>query len=115
MCTPSAPAATPARAQGGIRSGRPVAWLGSTMIGRCDKALQAGTAATSNKLRVAVSKPFTPRSQSTTLGLPCERMYSALIKRSTIVALMPRFNRIGLRVLPTSVSSTKFCMLRAPI
>ena len=34
MWTPSAPAATPAKAQAGIKSGRPVAWLGSTMIGR---------------------------------------------------------------------------------
>ena len=85
------------------------------MIGKCERALQAGTAATSNKFRVAGSKPFTPRSQSTTLGLPCERMYSALINKSTIVALMPRFSRTGLCRLPTSVSSTKFCMLRAPI
>src|SRR5262249_20101591 len=34
MWTPSAPAATAAQAIAGIRSGRPVAWLGSTMIGR---------------------------------------------------------------------------------
>ena len=65
-------------------------------------------------LRVAGSNPFTPRSQSTTFELPWATMYSALISRSLIVALMPRLSSTGLSVLPTSVSSTKFCMLRAP-
>ena len=46
--------------------------------------------------------------------LPPARMYSADSSHSSIVAEMPRFSSTGLRVLPSSRSSVKFCMLRAP-
>src|SRR5881398_1086400 len=54
--TPSAPAAIAARAIGGIRSGRPVAWLGSAMIGRWLWPLTLGTELRSIMLRVESSK-----------------------------------------------------------
>jgi hypothetical protein len=41
-------------------------------------------------------------------------MYSALIRRSLIVALIPRLSITGSFERPTSLSSEKFCMLRAP-
>jgi len=40
---------------------------------------------------------------------------SAARRRSVIVADSPRFRRTGRPHLPTSSSSEKFCMLRAPI
>ena len=65
-------------------------------------------------LRVAVSNVRMPRSHSTTFGLPSERMYSALISSSWIELLKPRLRSTGRRERPTSFSSSKFCMLRAP-
>ena len=85
------------------------------MIGRCDSPFTSATDATSYRFRVTLSNPFTPRSHSTTSELPCDKMYSALISKSSTVALIPRLSSTGLRVRPTSVSSTKFCMFRAPI
>ena len=41
-------------------------------------------------------------------------MYSALISRSLMVALMPRLSITGSFERPTSLRSEKFCMLRAP-
>ena len=45
---------------------------------------------------------------------PPERMYSADSSHSSIVAEMPRLISTGLRAWPSSRSSVKFCMLRAP-
>jgi hypothetical protein len=42
-------------------------------------------------------------------------MYSAAISSSSSEADAPRLSSTGLSVLPTSASSRKFCMLRAPI
>ena len=42
-------------------------------------------------------------------------MYSADINHSSIVALKPRFSKIGTLVFPTSFNKSKFCILRAPI
>ena len=55
-----------------------------------------------------------PRSHSMTFMLPPARMYSADSSHSSIVAEMPRFSRTGVRAWPSSRSSVKFCMLRAP-
>ena len=100
MCIPSAPAATAARAIAGIRSGRPVAWLGSTMIGKWLCPLTLGTIDRSSVFRVESSKVRIPRSQRITWRLPWARTYSADISRSLTVALMPRLSRTGIRVLP---------------
>ena len=56
-----------------------------------------------------------PRSQNTTLSLPPAMMYSAALSHSLMVAERPRFKSTGVCTLPTSLSSWKFCMLRAPI
>lgn len=53
-------------------------------------------------------------SQRMTCSLPLAMMYSALIRSSFIVAAMPRFNKMGFFVLPSSLRRSKFCMLRAP-
>ena len=89
MWMPSAPAATAARAIAGIRSGRPVAWLGSTMIGRWLCPWMLGTTDRSSVFRVESSNVRMPRSQRITCRLPSERTYSADISRSLTVALMP--------------------------
>ena len=115
MCTPSHPDATAARAIAGIRSGRPVAWLGSTMIGRWLSPWTLGTIDRSSVLRVESSNVRTPRSQRITRRLPCASTYSADMSRSLTVALIPRFSRTGVRVRPTSFRRSKFCMFRAPI
>ena len=49
---PSAPAATAARAMGATLSRIPVAWLGSTIIGRWESSLITGTQERSSVLRV---------------------------------------------------------------
>src|SRR4051794_22169130 len=56
-----------------------------------------------------------PRSQRTIRSFPSRATYSAAISSSSTEADGPRFSRIGLSALPTSASSMKFCMLRAPI
>ena len=104
-----------ARAIAGIKSGRPVAWLGSTMIGKWLWPWILGTIDRSSVFRVESSNVRIPRSQRITWRLPSERTYSADINRSLTVALMPRLSRIGTRVRPHSLSRSKFCMLRAPI
>src|SRR5690242_20755727 len=48
-------------------------------------------------------------SQRRTLRFPSLRMYSALISRSLMVALMPRLSMTGSLLRPTSLSSAKFC------
>ena len=65
-------------------------------------------------LRVAVSNVRMPRSQSTTLGLPSDMMYSALMSSSCSELEKPRLRSTGRRERPISFSSSKFCMLRAP-
>ena len=65
--------------------------------------------------RVAVSNVLIPRSQSITCVFPSRTTYSAAISSSSIVADEPRFRSTGLFALPTSASSEKFGMLRAPI
>ena len=77
--------------------------------------MTTGTALMSSVLRVAVSKVRMPRSQRITSRLPSLRMYSADISHSSIVAERPRLSSTGLPARPTSASSWKFCMLRAPI
>ena len=76
--------------------------------------ISTGTALRSRVLRVAVSKVRMPRSHRITCWLPPAMMYSAAARRSFTVALMPRFSSTGLSVRPSSLSSSKFCMLRAP-
>src|SRR6267154_2458346 len=76
----------------GQRSRGPVPWLGSAMMGRCESRLTSGIALMSIVLRVIFSKVRMPRSHKITLGLPCERMYSAASSHSSIVADMPRFS-----------------------
>src|SRR5262249_40222238 len=88
MWMPSHPAATPARAIAGIRSGRPVAWLGSTMIGKWLRPLTFGTIDRSSVFRVESSNVRTPRSQRITWRLPCASTYSADISRTLNVALI---------------------------
>ena len=66
--TPSQPAATAARAIAGIRSGRPVAWLGSTMIGRWLSPLTLGTIDRSSVFRVESSNVRMPALAEDHLG-----------------------------------------------
>ena len=63
---PSAPAATAAFDIGATRFHLPVAWLGSTMTGKCDSSFNVGTAARSSVLRYCVSKVLIPRSHNMT-------------------------------------------------
>ena len=93
----------------------PAAWLGSMMTGRWVIFFSIGTAEMSSVLRMLFSKVRMPRSHKITLGLPAAMMYSALITSSSSVAESPRLSNIGLSVRPTAFSSSKFCMLRAPI
>ena len=65
--------------------------------------------------RVEVSKVRMPRSQSITWEFPSRTTYSAAIRSSSIDADAPRFSSTALSERPTSASSVKFCMLRAPI
>ena len=60
----------------------PVAWLGSTITGRCVSFLSMGTAERSRVFRVAVSKVRMPRSQRMTFSLPPAMTYSALMSSS---------------------------------
>src|SRR6478672_10507519 len=96
MRIPSAPAATAAFDIGATRFHFPVAWLGSTITGRCDNSFNVGIAARSRVLRYCVSKVRMPRSQSMTLRFPRDMMYSADKRNSLIVAESPRFNNTGL-------------------
>ena len=66
-------------------------------------------------LRVAVSNVRIPRSQSMTRSLPPARTYSAAASHSSIDDDMPRLRSTAVRVFPTSLRSSKFCMFRAPI
>ncbi len=79
----------------GIRSGRPVAWLGSTMIGRCESPLQFGTAARSRRFQRRLVEARIPRSQRITCMFPFDRTYSADISRSSTVALIPALEQHG--------------------
>src|SRR6266516_261829 len=63
----SVPAAIEASARGPTRSRRPVPWLGSEIIGRCESRLMSGMALMSIVLRVIFSKVRIPRSQRITL------------------------------------------------
>ncbi len=56
-----------------------------------------------------------PRSHKITFSLPSAIIYSADISNSSMVALNPRFSKIGLFVCPTAFKRSKFCILRAPI
>ena len=55
-----------------------------------------------------------PRSQRITSMLPSERIYSADIRSSSMVVIMPRFSSTGLPHRPSFFSSEKFWQLRAP-
>src|SRR6267143_991553 len=111
---PSAPAATAARAIGITLSRKPVPWDGSAMIGRCESLCTTGMTVRSKRLRVAVSKLRTPRSHRMTSWFPSASRYSADSSSSCTVALIPRLRSTGLPQRPASLSSEKFCMLRAP-
>src|SRR5271155_59604 len=104
LCTsissPSAPAATAARAIAATLSRRPVPCDGSAIIGKCESFLITGIAAISKVLRVYVSNVRMPRSQRATLKLPPANMYSALSKSSSMVADMPRLRSTGFLVSP---------------
>ena len=98
------------------RSRRPAGCDGSTTTGRCVSRFSTGTAVMSSVLRVEVSKVWIPRSQSITWWFPPRTMYSAAIgaiPRSSPTARA--FNMTGSSARPTSSSSAKFCMFRAPI
>ena len=84
------------------------------MIGRWLSFLTTGIAEMSSVLRVAVSNVRMPRSHRMTSVLPPLSTYSADSSHSSIVAEMPRLSSTGLRACPSSRSSVKFCMLRAP-
>ena len=112
---PSAPAATAARAIGITLSLSPVPCDGSAMIGRCESLCTTGIAVRSNTLRVDGSKPRMPRSHRITSRFPSDSTYSAERSSSSIVAAIPRFNSTGFLARPATLSSEKFCMLRAPI
>ena len=73
------------------------------MTGRWVRSRTTGTAERSSVLRVAVSNVRMPRSQRMTLGLPDERMYSAAMSHSSMVAERPRLSRTGLRLWPTAL------------
>ena len=100
---------------GSTRLDLPVAWLGSTMTGRWVFSWMMGTADRSRVLRVYFSKVRMPRSQRITCSLPPAMIYSALMIHSSMVLHRPRLSRTGLCILPTALSSWKFCILRAPI
>ena len=55
-----------------------------------------------------------PRSQRITFSLPLAMMYSALMSSSLMVPARPRLRRMGLLVLPSSLSMSKFWVFRAP-
>ena len=101
---PSAPAAIPARAMADTSFQFPVLWLGSRITGKCVAAFNTGIALISVVFLVAVSKVRMPRSQRITLLLPWERIYSAAIKSSSTVALIPRFNKTGCWLSPAACS-----------
>jgi len=104
--------------EGGTRhgwdqSGRPVAWLGSTMIG---KWLWPLTLARRSCRACCASSPRTTAPRARTAprsGSPlreCIRRHEQVFHRGAHA----RFSSTGLRVWPTSLSRSKFCMLRAP-
>ncbi len=100
----------------GIRSGRPVAWLGSTMIGRCDSPLHVRHRRHVEQVaRRRCRSPSRRARRARRSGCPatgCTRRSSAGLRpsRSCRASAAP-----ACFVWPTSVSSVKFCMLRAPI
>ena len=69
-----APAAMAASAIAGIKSGRPVAWLGSTIMGKWLCPWMLGTIDRSRVLRVESSKVLIPRSHRTACRFPSDRM-----------------------------------------
>ena len=85
------------------------------ITGRWVSSLRTGTALMSRVLRVAVSKVRIPRSQRMTCSFPSERMYSADMRSSSIVVIIPRLRRTGLRQWPTFLRRAKFWTFRAPI
>ena len=86
------------------------------MIGKWVNFRNTGIAAKSKVLRVySRSNVRMPRSQRITLELPSERIYSAAISQSSIVAAKPRLSSTGLFCFPTCLSNEKFCIFLAPI
>ena len=69
----------------------------------------------SSVFRVAVSNVRIPRSQSMTLSFPEEMMYSADMRSSSMVVIIPRFSSTGFLACPTFFKRAKFCTFRAPI
>jgi len=88
MIKPSAPVAIAPFARGSTYFQVPAAWLGSSTIGKWDSSFITGMALMSMVFLVAVSKVRMPRSQSITLGLPSEIIYSAAINHSSMVGDM---------------------------
>ena len=99
---------------GTTRSCRPVPWLGSTTMGRCERSFTAGTILRSRVFLVYSTNVRIPRSQRITLWFPPERMYSALMRNSFSVAARPRLSRTGLEIFDSARRSFVFCILRAP-
>src|SRR5919201_2961545 len=112
---PSAPPATAARAGGSTGSPFPAACDGSTITGRCVSCFSTATAPRSSVYRVAVSNVLIPRSQRMIRSFPSFATYSAAIRSSSTEVDMPRFSSTGLSARPTSASSRKFWLFRAPI
>ena len=115
MIRPSAPAAIAARDIDSTSFQSPVAWDGSMITGRWVFSFRIGITLKSKVFLVYFSKVRIPRSQKMTFGFPLAIMYSADMIHSSIVALKPRFNKIGFVILPTAFNRSKFCILRAPI
>jgi len=115
MIRPSAPHAIAALLIGSTKFLIPVAWLGSTIIGKCVFSFSAGTIDRSSVFLVYVLNVLIPLSQSIILSFPSAAIYSAALRNSSIVAVSPLFKSTGFFVFPASFSREKFCMFRAPI
>ena len=108
------PRPPPARAAARGRAARPRA-TGRRSPAGASRASSTATAPRSSVKRVAVSNVLIPRSQRMIRSFPSLATYSAAISSSSTDADGPRFSSTGLSERPTSESSRKFCMLRAPI
>ena len=112
--TPSAPAAIAAMVRGSTMKRMPAAWLGSTITGRCVLDFSMGMADISRVFLIEVSKVRIPLSQRITCSFPPAMIYSALISSSSRVFAIPLFRRMGLRIFPSSLRSSKFCIFLVP-
>ena len=105
QCRPARSARVPTECDGSMHTGMRVS------------RLTTGTCAKSTKLRCGSPMfVFMPRRQNTTLRLPSVARYSAAFSDSSSVMPKPRLISTGNSCcLPTSFSSSKFCVLRVPI